>query len=70
MVLKEWVGVSQTELLGIVIADRDPKTLRWEIVWGVRGTNVSVGLEHRDQDETWDKLRVKGLAGVRVHGTL
>lgn len=31
MVLKEWVGISQTELLGIIIADRDAKTLRWEI---------------------------------------
>lgn len=70
MVLKEWVGISQKELLGIIIAVRDPKILRWEIIWGVRGAEVSVGLERRDQDETWGELRLRRSAGAQVHGTL
>ena len=69
-VLREWAGMNQTELEGIIIADRAPRTLGWETAWGVRGTEMSVGLEHKYQNKTWGELRLERLAEAQLHGTL
>lgn len=53
-----------------MIAYRAPRTLGWETAWGVRGTEMSVGLEHTYQNKTWGELRLERLAEAQLHGTL